>query len=150
MTAKKKLRLKVGEILFKISSLTPEQLEDALNTWKEKESAKLLGEILVSKGYVKQEDIETALAIQYGYPFLLLENFRIESEICKILPREFVVRHKIVPLERLGNIMTAATCSVFDKSIAKEIEEKTGYKARLFFAPLKDIEDAIGRYYATT
>jgi type IV pilus assembly protein PilB len=147
MSAKKKLRLKVGEILFKISSLTPEQLEDALNTWKEKESAKLLGEILVSKGYVKQEDVETALAIQYGYPYILLSNFRIGAEICKILPREFVERHKIVPLEKMGNVMTAATCAVFDRSAAKEIEEKFGYKLRVFFASLKDIEDAIRRYY---
>jgi len=147
MTAKKKLRLKVGEILLKISSLTPEQLEDALVTWKEKEFAKLLGEILVAKGYVSQQDVEKALAIQYGYPYIQLSNFHLDPEVCKIIPRQLAMAHKIIPMEKMGNILTVAMISVFDKVIIKHIEEIYGYKVRIFLANAQDIEEALRRYY---
>ncbi len=147
MVTKKKIRLKLGEILLKTTSLTNEQLEEAITARREKELTRLLGEILINKGYVNAQDVETALAIQYGFPYISLNYYHIETEICKIIPREFAVKHKLIPLERIGGVLTVAMVSVFDKSAIKQIEEKYGYKVRVFLAGLKEIEEAIRRYY---
>lgn len=147
MVTRKKVRLRLGEILLRTTSLTTEQLEEGITVKKEKELAKFLGEILINKGYVSAQDVETALAIQYGFPYLCLTNYHFESEVCRIIPREFALRYKIIPLERIGSVLTVAMASVFDKSALKHIEEKYGYKVRVFLAGHKEIEEAIRRYY---
>lgn len=101
----------------------------------------------MAKGYVQAQDVETALAVQYGYPYISLANYHIQLEVCRIITREFALDHKIIPLERAGNVLTVAMASVFDKSTIKEIEEKYSYKVRIFLVTLKEIEEAIRRYY---
>lgn len=147
MRVKKKLRLKIGEILLKTTPLTPEQLQEAIATKGKKGFPKLLGEILIAKGYVNLQDVETAMAIQYGYPYISLANYHIDPEVCKVISREFALNHKIVPLERRENILTIAMASVFDKILIRQIEEKCGCRVRVFLATPKEIEEAIGRYY---
>lgn len=147
MVEKKKSRLTLGEILLQITSLTPEQLKDALGAQQEKKMMKLIGEVLIDRGYVTEQDVVTALAIQYGYPYIHLANYNIDAEVAKIISREFAEKHKLIPLERMGNILTVAMVSSFDKEATQEIEEKYGYKVRIFLAGLEEIEEAIRRYY---
>jgi hypothetical protein len=147
MAEKKKSRLTLGEILLQITSLTPEQLKDALGTQEEKRMIKLIGQVLIEKGYVGEQDVLMALAIQYGYPYIHLSNYRIDKEIAKIFPREFVHKHKVIPLEKIGNALTVAMASSFDKLAIKEMEEKYGYKIRIFLASIEEIEEAIKKHY---
>jgi len=147
MAEKKKLRLTLGEILLQITSLTPEQLKDALGAQEEKKMLKLIGQVLIEKGYVVEQDVLTALAIQYGYPYIHLSNYRIDTEVTKIFPREFIQKHKIIPLEKIGNVLTMAMASSFNKLAIKEMEEKYGYKIRVFWASIDEIEEAIRKYY---
>jgi type IV pilus assembly protein PilB len=148
MAEKKKLRLTLGEILLQVTSLTPEQLKEALGTQQEKEMIKLIGQVLIDKGYVTEQDVVTALAIQYGYPYIHLSNYNIDSEVAKIIPREFAEKYKLIPLEKIGNTLTVAMATTFDKLAIKEMEEKYGYKIRTFLASLDDLEEAIRRYYS--
>ena len=147
MAEKKKSRLTLGEILMQITSLTPEQLKDALGTQQEKSMLKLIGQVLIEKGYVTEQDVVTALAIQYGYPYIHLANYHIAPEVARIITREFAEKYKLVPLEKIGNTVTIAMASTFDKLAVKDMEEKYGYKVRIFLASLEDIEEAIRRYY---
>lgn len=147
MVEKKKSRLTLGEILMQITSLTPEQLKDALGTQQEKKMIKLIGQVLIEKGYVTEQDVVTALAIQYGYPYIHLSNYHIDPEVAGVIPREFAEEHKLVPLEKIGNTVTVAMASTFDKLAVKDMEEKYGYKVRPFLASLEEIEEAIRRYY---
>jgi len=147
MVEKKKSRVTLGEILLKITSLTAEQLKDALGTQQEKKMMKLIGQVLIDKGYVTEQDVVTALAIQYGYPYIHLSNYNIDPEVAKIIPREFAEQHKIIPLEKIGNTLTVAMVSTFDKLAVKEMEEKYSYKIRTFLASMDEVEEAIRRYY---
>jgi len=147
MAEKKKSRLNLGEILLQITSLTAEQLKDALGAQQEKKMMKLIGEVLIDRGYVTEQDVVTALAIQYGFPYIHLNNYHIDTEVAKTITREFAEKHKLIPLERAGNILTVAMASSFDKAAIREIEEKYGYKVRIFLAGLEEIEEVIRRYY---
>jgi len=132
---------------MQITSLTPEQLKDALGAQQGKNFFKLIGKVLTEKGYVTEQDVVTAMAIQYGYPYIHLANYNIDPEVAKIIPREFAEKYKLIPLEKIGNAITVAMASVFDKLAVKEIEEKYSYKVRVFLASLAEIEEAIRRYY---
>jgi hypothetical protein len=54
---------KLGKLLLKSTSLTPEQLEAGLKVQKEKKG--LLGEILVQEGYVTQDEVLRVVSSQY-------------------------------------------------------------------------------------
>lgn len=59
----RKLKVKLGEILLQISTLSTEQLKDALIT-QGKFPARVIGDIMVEKGYISKEDVETAFAVR--------------------------------------------------------------------------------------
>ena len=145
MMEKRKSRLTLGEILLRITSLTPEQLKDALSTQQKKKM--VIGKILVEKGYVTEQDVLAAMVIQDGYPYINLSNYHIDSELTRVFSREFVQKYKLIPLEKIGNSLTVAVISSFDRLIIKDIEEKYSYKIRIFWTTLEEIEEAIKKYY---
>jgi len=145
MMEKRKSRLTLGEILLRITSLTAEQLKDALSTQQKKKT--VIGKVLVEKGYVTEQDVLAALVIQDGYPYINLSNYHIDSEVARVFSREFVQKHKLIPLEKIGNSLTVAVISSFDRLIIKDIEEKYSYKIRIFWTTLEEIEEAIKKYY---
>ena len=53
----------------------------------QKEKGGLIGEILVDLGYVKEEEIAQSLTAQYGFPYLPLGNYDINPEIINIVPK---------------------------------------------------------------
>ncbi|HVY62729.1 MAG TPA: DUF4388 domain-containing protein [Planctomycetota bacterium] len=55
---------KLGKLLLKSTSLTPEQLEGGLKAQKEKKGS-LLGEVLVDLGFVTHEDVQRVVSSQY-------------------------------------------------------------------------------------
>ena len=55
---------KIGEILVDLGSLTAQQAEEALQLQEAEGGAQLFGEILIGKGFVDEQALERALAIQ--------------------------------------------------------------------------------------
>jgi len=55
---------KIGEILRDLNVVSPDQVEDGLEEQRERDSEDKLGRILLDKGYVKEVDLDKALAIQ--------------------------------------------------------------------------------------
>ena len=63
-----KKRQRIGEILLQHTSLTEDQLNEALAI--QKKDGGLLGEILVKKNYILPHEIMRALCIQIGLPYI--------------------------------------------------------------------------------
>lgn len=97
----------IGQILMETTSLTAQQLEEALLVQREKGNK--LGEILVSLRFVRAEDILRALSIQIGIPFVSEINpEEIPSDLVNQVPINFAKRNEIIPLRREeGNVLVA-------------------------------------------
>ncbi len=149
MLKKRKLKFKIGELLCQITALSPEQVQEALHDQLSEEfiGKKALGEILVDKGYVSKEDIETALAIQHGYPYLPVLNYNVQEDALRIIPKDFALKYKFLPLEKKSNILIAAIASPFIFNFPAEILQRFGYRVRFFLSNSKDIIDTINKYY---
>jgi len=140
---RKKLRL--GEILLETTSLTKDQLREALYLQAKENISKPLGEILVEKGYVSKEDVELALGIQEGYPFILVKNYNLTPDIVKKIPKELALRYFILPLDLIDNIMTVAIPSVSEEILSK-IKE-LNFKVRIFLGRKEEIKEALKKYF---
>ncbi|MBU4304429.1 MAG: hypothetical protein KJ893_02210 [Candidatus Omnitrophica bacterium] len=149
MSKKWKVKLKMGELLCQLTDLTERQLQEALDAQiiDESMSKKALGEILVDLGYVAKADVETALAIQYGYPYLSVANYNVQEDALKLIPKDFALKYEILPLEKKANVLVAAVASPFVCDFSVEVLQRFGYKARIFLGISKQIIDAINKYY---
>jgi len=140
----RQLKTKLGEILLQITHLNPEQLKEALITQAREYPARAIGEILVEKGYLSKEDVEAALGVQQGYPYISVNNYKIESHLLKRVPSELMWKFSFIPLDMLMNVLTIAVYSLNNKSAI--IEELKNYKVRIFISSHKEITEALNTH----
>ena len=75
------MAVRIGELLLKEKRISPEQLQDALNS--QKANGGKLGFNLVKLGLVKDEELTALLSKQYGVPSINLTQFEIERASCR-------------------------------------------------------------------
>jgi type IV pilus assembly protein PilB len=136
----RKLKVKLGEILLQISTLSAEQLKDALIT-QSKFPARVIGDIMVEKGYISKEDVETAFAVQEGYPFISAANFKMQPHIFKKISSDLMWKFTFIPLDLVMNDLTIAISSLANK--AAIIEALKNYKVRVFISTHKEITQVL-------
>ncbi len=113
----------------------------------QREKGGRLGKILVGLGYMSDRDILEALAQQFDMPIVPVEEFQVDENAAKLLPPNMIRRHNIVPLEIKGNTLTIAAIDPTDVFIAKDISLYTGFKVHLVLASETAISKAIDRFY---
>jgi hypothetical protein len=141
----KKKRL--GEILIEQGVLTKEQLQRALDL--QKQETGLIGEILIRHKMLKEEDIVIALATQFNYPYLSVENFAINPEAIKIIPEELVQRYLFVPVDKVNNVLTIIMADPSNDAAIREIETVSQSRVQAFVGTVTEIQTALRKHYRT-
>jgi type II secretory ATPase GspE/PulE/Tfp pilus assembly ATPase PilB-like protein/DNA-binding response OmpR family regulator len=102
-------RLKLGALLVASGLVGREQLERALD--RQRREGGRLGEILVREGMVGEQDIVAALAGQMRIGVVDFATTAPERAAMALLSREFIVRHRLLPLriEENGTLVLAMT-----------------------------------------
>ncbi|MBI4431442.1 MAG: hypothetical protein HY587_06995 [Candidatus Omnitrophica bacterium] len=136
---------KLGEILLEYGILNEGGLNQALKT-QESEGG-LLGEILIRLGFVKEEDIVIALATQFNFPYLPIDNFEINPQAVKALPIDTVRQYLCIPIDRVQSILTVVMSDPSNAQAIKTIESTSGCHVQPFVATVTEIKKAIKRYY---
>ena len=138
-------RKRLGEILIEQGVLNQQKLEQALTEQKSKGS--LLGEILVRLGFVKEEDIVIALATQFNFPYLPLENFEVNPRAVKLVPVELVTKYLFMPIDKMKTILTVVMSDPSNGAAISEIETASGCHAQPFVGTVTEIKRSIERHY---
>lgn len=107
----------------------------------------LIGEILIELGFLKEEDIAQTLTAQYGFPFLPLSNYEIGVEVIEIIPARIARQSMLVPIDKIGNNLTIAMSNPLDVQTIEDIEILTGCNVQVFVSTSSDIKKAIEKYY---
>ena len=85
----------LGKLLIEKGLIEQEHLDKALHVQKSKKG--LLGQTMISLGYVTEKDIAQVITVQYGFPYLPLSNYEIDEKIVKMVPEEIARKYKLVP-----------------------------------------------------
>lgn len=147
MTAKRIINKQLGELLLERGIITPEQLGKALTFQQDKGG--LIGEVLVELGFAKEEDIAQALTSQYGFPFLPLGNYEINTELINIIPVRVARQYVLVPIDKIGNNLTVAMSNPLNIQAIEDIELLCGCSVQAFVATSSDVKKTIEKYYKT-
>ena len=90
MAERKNLK-QLGELLVERGLIKADQLQHALEVQKDKGG--LIGQVIVDLGYVSEEAIAQAITAQYGFPYLPMENYEIDAEVMKVIPKNVAVQY---------------------------------------------------------
>ena len=142
---KKIIPKQLGELLIDCKLITPQQLEEALAQQKEKGG--LLGQVLVSMRYVSEEAIAQALTAQYGFPYLPLGGYEIDTEVAKIIPQHVAKQYGLIAVDRVGSILTVAMSNPLNTQAVEDVEMLTHYKVQVFVTTTGDVATAIKNIY---
>lgn len=141
---------KLGEILLKHTSLTADQLNEALKL-QEKEGG-LLGEILIRRNMVLPHELMRALCVQIGMPFVEdLKAQEIDPALVTDIPINYAKTKEALPLAiektSRGEVLLVAVSDPFNESIQDDLRVLTGQPVRLVVSTSMRIQDAINRVY---
>ncbi len=138
---------KSGRVLVNAALVTEELLVKAQE--QQVKSGRRLTEILVFLG-VNAEAIRQALATRLKIPEIGLQNHEVEKELVELIPESWVLKHGIVPLERVQNILTLGMVNPFDIEVVKDIRFKTGLIVRVAVISEAELPGVIEICYGTS
>jgi len=107
----------------------------------------LIGEILVGLGFAKEEDIAQSLTAEYGFPYLPLSNYDINPEIANMIPGRVARQYLLVPIDKIGNNLTLAMSNPLNVQAIEDVELLSGCSVQTFVSTSSDIKRAIDKYY---
>lgn len=135
----------LGELLMERGLISKQQLDEALALQRDKGG--LIGEILVDLGFAKEEDIAKTLTAQYGFPYLPLSNYEVDSEIINIIPGRVARQYLLVPIDKIGENLTIAMSNPLNTHAIEDVELLSNCNVLVFVSTSSDIKKAITKYY---
>ncbi|MEW5895470.1 MAG: hypothetical protein AB1650_06915 [Candidatus Omnitrophota bacterium] len=113
----------------------------------QKEHGGLFGEVLVQLKFATEEDIAQALTCQYGFPYLPLANYEIDPEILNAVPQDVCRKFCLIPIDKIGKSLTLAMSDPLNVNAIDDIELITDCTVQTFVSTGTDIKEAIDKYY---
>ncbi|MDP2653783.1 MAG: hypothetical protein Q8Q08_07100 [Candidatus Omnitrophota bacterium] len=135
----------LGELLVERGVIDRQQVAMAIAYQSEKGG--LLGEILVELKFATEEDIAQALTCQYGFPYLPLSNYEIETEVINSVPENLGRQYCLIPIDKIGKSLTLAMSNPLNFTAIEDVELITGCTVQAFVSTTSDIREAIDKYY---
>jgi len=139
------MSVRLGEILVKESLITQDQLQKALEF--QRVNGGKLGSCLTKMGFITDDDITGVLSRQYGVPSINLKYYEIDPNVIRLIPQDTATRYQVVPLSRVGSVLTIAMTDPTNVFAMDDVKFMTGFNVEPVVASEAAIADAISRFY---
>ena len=139
------MSIRLGEILVKESLITQDQLQKALDF--QRTNGGKLGSCLTRLGFITDDDITGVLSRQYGVPSINLKYYEIDPNVIKLIPQDTAARYQVIPLSRVGSVLTIAMTDPTNVFAMDDIKFMTGFNVEPVVASESAIAEAISRFY---
>jgi len=100
--------------------ITEQQLREGLA--EAKTSGFRIGYALVHLGFVAEEELTRMLAKQYRVPAVDLDKVTVDPKILKLIPANVAQKHLVLPLRRVGRMLTVAMTNPTDFSAIDDLK----------------------------
>ena len=138
---------RLGELLLREQLITPLELQKAIE--QQRSAGGRLGYQLTKMGFIEENELTAFLSKQYGVPSIDLGEFDIELDIIKLIPKEVVLKHQIIPVNRTGATLIVAMADPSNIFAIDDIKFLTGYNVEVVVASEQAIEGAVEKYYTS-
>ena len=132
-------------ILVKHKLVDEEKADSALAVAGEEDKA--LSEVLVARGLIKERDILGCVAMDVNMPPIDLNRVRIPPEVLECISQEVAASYCIVPISRIGDLLTVAVADPLDVLKLDDLRLLTHCDIRPVISTEPAIRQAIQRLY---
>jgi type IV pilus assembly protein PilB len=137
----------IGELLVKEGLLTVEQLQEALRDAGA--SGGWLGHSVVKLSFVSEEELTRVLARYYRVPAVDLTKVEIDPRVLRLIPAEVALKHMVLPLRRVGRLLTVAMLNPQDLSAIDVLKFVSRCEVDPMIAGEGALRRALEKHYAT-
>jgi type IV pilus assembly protein PilB len=103
---------RIGDLLVREGLISSDQLAAALQDARQNNTR--IGYSLVKLGCIPEAELTRALAKQYRVPAVDLDRVVIDPKIIKLIPGDQALKHLVLPLRRVGRLLTVAMANPTD------------------------------------
>ena len=100
-------------------------------------------QVLVEMDVLSEEDVLRALADDFGMQFADLKEFKVDQELLAQFPTAAIFRHSLFPLKRNNDYVEVATSDAFDLESLDELSSLSGFQLRPVLARHDDVLELI-------
>jgi len=140
-------RRRIGDILVHARLVAPDQLEWALE--QQQQSGKRLGEVLVDAGYVSEDDIAEARALQVDIPYISLSGLDIDPDIVKLVPEKIARDFRLVSVSQSNGRVALAMTNPLDVEAIDRIRRLTQKRVEPLLASELRISQVLDNVYGS-
>ena len=109
--------------------------------------SKALHEVVIEKGFAKEEHVLAALADEFGMELVDLTNVTVDPETLEAMPLKLVHRRTLMPLSRNNGTLIVATGDPFDVYALDELQTLTGLHVQSVLASPREIQRLIKTHF---
>src|SRR5436309_5905297 len=102
-----------------------------------------LHELLVEKGFAKEEHVLAALAEEFGLEVVDLTQLHVADETLRAMPLKLVHRRNLMPISRENGTLVVATGDPYDVYALDELQTLTGLHVQPVLASPREISRLI-------
>ena len=138
-------RKPLGQSLVEQGHLSREGLARALE--EQRRTGQPLREVLLRLELVNEQSILDYYEEQLGIPRMDLTTYVLEPEIVRLVPERIERQFKLIPLFKIGNMLTIAMADPLDIVALDEVKLATGLEVEVVVSPEPHIREAVDRYH---
>jgi hypothetical protein len=136
----------LGTLIFRAGLLPAETIENALEEGVK--TGRRLGEILIERGLLQEEDLTRLLAGQKGLPFITLRSEPIDPEATRLLSEDQARLFSALPIRFEEGLPLVAVADPTNDVLNRNIREALGQDVRFVVAGRTELGEVIGEAYS--
>jgi len=140
-----KINKKLGEILIEDGLLKPAQLAEALE--HQNLHGGLIGQILIEKRYLDEDNLVSTLGKQFHIPYIPLGHYALNPEMAVFLKPEFCNEHLLVAFDGDAKKIFLAVADPLDSEAIEKVREMTQRVPKVYISRISEILNAIFYLY---
>ncbi len=137
----------LGELLKVKGVINERQLQKALK--KQKETKRLLGQVLIDMDFVKEADIVMALKEQTGMPSVNLDDLEITEDIVERVSPSIARIYKVIPISWEDDTLTVAMADPSNMNTLSDLRFTLGCEIKGAISTEEHVQMAIEKHYGT-
>lgn len=110
---------RLGTMLIEAGLISEGQLKDALQ--KKEAEGGFIGKILAEMNFIKEPTLISFLVKQCKIPHINLIEYEIRTELFELVSKELCVKYDLLPIDKLGTILTLAMVDPLDVAALDEV-----------------------------
>ncbi|MHC4859018.1 MAG: GspE/PulE family protein [Planctomycetota bacterium] len=136
---------RLTRVLEESEALTPEQLTEAAKLSEQEDVS--LSSVVVKNGWMEEKEILGLVASRLRFPPLDLRSVSPSPEVLESIPQDLASYYGVLPISKIGNILTLAVSNPYDVVKLDDIRIVTGCDLRLVLALQEALKDSIDKAY---